>query len=361
MNALVAGSGSYIVRLSVRDLHGPTITITFWWIGNVRWVSHGGLCHLGRYKPRSANISIFLIKKMERLKRNFSLDLPQNYDSESTDEDTSWTDSSYSNESLIALSTYPPGDGNTTTYKPVGNTHTTSFLDDRSIFGSEANTCNYGTIENNQQKGNRPVHKGLLSRNEKCGANRFDYDYFPPYKDTGPNGMIGNLVSQCSLATSHFSHYFTGKFKRVNSEQTPLLPQRKQYSPQQYNAERSYSTIRKTQPGSFNRNESARRNIQYEEEYQAPPRWKGTDYLEWLGLLRHTEVPDLSSSVSFPHTEELRFFGRHQSVCRKQGEIPQSASLPVIEERHPMENNSLSPQCSNRPLSCLFGMMSKFT
>ena len=24
MNALVAGSGSYIVRLSVRDLHGPT-------------------------------------------------------------------------------------------------------------------------------------------------------------------------------------------------------------------------------------------------------------------------------------------------------------------------------------------------
>ena len=26
MNALVAGSGSYIVRLSVRDLHGPTIT-----------------------------------------------------------------------------------------------------------------------------------------------------------------------------------------------------------------------------------------------------------------------------------------------------------------------------------------------
>ena len=30
MNALVAGSGSYIVRLSVRDLHGPThwISIT---------------------------------------------------------------------------------------------------------------------------------------------------------------------------------------------------------------------------------------------------------------------------------------------------------------------------------------------
>ena len=28
MNALVAGSGSYIVRLGVRDLHGPTGTIT---------------------------------------------------------------------------------------------------------------------------------------------------------------------------------------------------------------------------------------------------------------------------------------------------------------------------------------------
>ena len=27
MNALVAGSGSYIVWLSVRDLHGPTETI----------------------------------------------------------------------------------------------------------------------------------------------------------------------------------------------------------------------------------------------------------------------------------------------------------------------------------------------
>ena len=26
MNALVAGSGSYIVRLSVRDLHGPTLS-----------------------------------------------------------------------------------------------------------------------------------------------------------------------------------------------------------------------------------------------------------------------------------------------------------------------------------------------
>ena len=29
MNALVAGSGSYIVRLSVRDLHGPTVTKYF--------------------------------------------------------------------------------------------------------------------------------------------------------------------------------------------------------------------------------------------------------------------------------------------------------------------------------------------
>ena len=26
LNALVAGNGSYIVRLSVRDLHGPTVT-----------------------------------------------------------------------------------------------------------------------------------------------------------------------------------------------------------------------------------------------------------------------------------------------------------------------------------------------
>ena len=152
---------------------------------------------------------------MERLKRNSSFVPPQNYDGESTDEDTSWTDSSYSNESLIALSTYPPRDGNTTTYKPVGNTHTTSFLNDRSIFGSETNTCNYGSIENNQQKENKPVHKGLLSTNERCSANRFDCDYFPPYKDTGPNGMIGNLVDKCSLATSHFSHYFTGKFKRI--------------------------------------------------------------------------------------------------------------------------------------------------
>ena len=28
MNALVAGSGSYIVRLSVRDLHGPTVMVS---------------------------------------------------------------------------------------------------------------------------------------------------------------------------------------------------------------------------------------------------------------------------------------------------------------------------------------------
>ena len=27
MNALVAGSGSYIVRLSVRDLHGPIVSL----------------------------------------------------------------------------------------------------------------------------------------------------------------------------------------------------------------------------------------------------------------------------------------------------------------------------------------------
>ena len=296
------------------------------------------------------------------MKRNVSFVPPQNYDSEGTDEDTSWTDSSYSNESLIALSTYPPRDGDTTVYKPVGNTYATSFLDDRSIFGSKAYSCNYGSIESSQEKENKPVHKGLLSRNERCSANRFDYDYFPPYRDTGPNGMIGNLVDKCSFATSHFSHYFTGKPKRVSSEQTPLLPQRKQYPPQQCNADRSYSKIRETQCESFKRNECTRRNIQYEEEYQAPPRWKGADYLEWLGLLRHTEASDNCPSMSFPQTEDLCSFGRrHHSVCRKQSEAPLSRSWPLTEERQPMENNNLSPQCPNRPLSCLFGTVIKFT
>ena len=293
---------------------------------------------------------------MERLKRNVSFVSPQNYNSESTDEDTSWTDSSYSNESLIALSTYPPRDGDTTMYKPVGNAYATSFLDDRSIFGNKTYTCNYGSIENSEEKDNKPVHKGLLSINESCSANRFDYDHFPPYKDTGPNGMIGNLVNKCSFATSHFSHYFTGKLKRVSSERTPLLPKKKQCI-----ADRSYSKIRETQPESFNRIEYARRNIQYEEEYQAPPRWKGTDYLEWLGLLRHTEASDDCPSISFPQTEDLCSFGRrHHSVCRKQSEAPLSRSFPLREERQPTENNNLSPQCPNRPLSCLFGTVNKF-
>ena len=297
---------------------------------------------------------------MERLKRNVSFVPPQNYDSESTDEDTSWTDSSYSNDSLTALSTYPPRDGNTTMYKPEGNTYATSSFDDRSISGIKSYSCNYGSIENNQEKGNTIVHKGLLTRNERCGTNRFDYDYFPPYKDTGPNGIIGSLVDKCSLATSHFSHYFTGKLKRISSEQTPLLPQRKQYSPPQCNAKRSYSEVREAQPGTFNRNERTWRNIQYEEEYQAPPRWKGTDYLEWLGLLRHTEASDVCPSMSYPQTEELGFFGRHHSVNRKQEE-PQSPSVPFIEERQLAENSSLSPRSSNKSLGCLFGTMSKFT
>ena len=236
---------------------------------------------------------------MDGARRDVSLVSPQEYCSGSTDEeDTSWTDSSYSNESLIALSTYPPRSNHATRYKPSQNTYATSFLDNRTIYNDDLMYgCDYGSIERDLLERNRHFHRGLLS------SVRYDYDHFPPYRDKGHGGIVENVVDKCNIVTSRFSYYFKRKLACGDTEQTPLLPRRDERFPQ---------------PGNSQINEPRHSlnsgNARFEEEYQAPPGWKGTEYLEWLGLLGHSKSPDDCRSPRASQSEGYSSFRDGHSV-----------------------------------------------
>ena len=279
---------------------------------------------------------------MDASKRNISLVSSPEFCSESTDEDdTSWTESSCSNESLIALSTFPPRSNHATRYKPSRNPCASSFLDDRGIYSNDLMcSCDYGSIESRLPEKNRQFHKGLLSSSEHCGANRYDYDHFPPYRDKGHSKIVETIIDKCNIITSRFSHYFKRKLNRDDPEQTSLLPKENQYLLQSQNVQSNESqpdhSLNSTIKFGANNKEG---NTQFEEEYETPPRWRGSEYLEWLGLL-----------------------GQEGSSGRQGHSLWETKSSPLVltPRREFGDADRISPQISKNLPDCLSGMTLSF-
>lgn len=286
---------------------------------------------------------------MDYTLRSVSLDSSQEFSAD--EEDTSWTDSSYSSESFIALSTYPPRSDYAKIYKPGRTTRVTCLCDERALHGTLPCSCTYECMESNAQEESSHFHRGLLSKSvHHRRLSRHDYHYFPPYRDVRTGGLVDSISEKWNRVTSGFVRHFKRKSRILkNSEKTPLLAKRDAQNIKmgtETTLENSSIQLAKHSQTVYSRIDQDQ-SIQCEEEYRAPPRWRGADYLEWLGILRHPKTPGDCSSIVVSPLQETEGYS--------QGVESRSFEVSSGENRNRVEVHVEEKQIPQKPLVCLRG------